>query len=502
MIIPDPNDPLKQPEMTEVRSLNEPAPTYAAPETPPPYSSSGRVVSSVEPQNYASIEEQPTRHSRNARRKRRKILKCILWVPTFLIFCLLLTIAGPVILEKVGWDAGVIGRVDLPFHIPGKHHGDHSEAPPIPDNRNQDPHNIPNTSNPDALRSLCLEDASWSETVTYATSRVPYFSADVSFQIPATSERLFLISRVAHSSGKIQILDSAIADGIVRVYVTMRYQDPQSKNSTTACLMERFPGEVGVGLFTLGNSRTDTLDFDMVILLPPNMMHNQPHYHILEADLPMFGFIVETKAYFNLFSVKSSGMPIILKPLYAKTAHIETSAAPIIGTFNIESSLSLATSDYPISAEIALDNTHEGSSRLEIQNTNAPIDSSVKLVTPKPDRNTKYAIDITGVNAPVNMSITELPIDASLHSKIETSQEPVSLALPDTYEGTFLLTSSAGHTPVVLRRDHDEESLGRRLVESENQDDRLKGSVVHKEHMTLKSAVYVRTSDASNTLIL
>jgi len=106
--------------------------------------------------------------------------------------------------------------------------------------------------------------------------------------------------------------------------------------------------------------------------------------------------------------------------------------------------------------------------------------------------------------------VTEIPSGANLQLEIQTSQEPVVLALPYSFEGSYILSSSAGNTPLVQQREHDDE-LPRRLDITRNEDENdgsetLEGLVTFvqttNEDVFTKGTVYVRTSDASNTLIL
>ena len=76
------------------------------------------------------------------------------------------------------------------------------------------------------------------------------FSSETSFELPVTSESLFLISRGHLSSGTIDLVtDKRLAPGSVSVHVVANYFREDIRNLTKVCWLERGKGESGVGIF-------------------------------------------------------------------------------------------------------------------------------------------------------------------------------------------------------------------------------------------------------------
>ncbi|KAK7472361.1 hypothetical protein VKT23_000478 [Stygiomarasmius scandens] len=514
MILFDNVDDSLKPQMVQVRSdLNT---SSNAPETPPPYSSSEQItpMQATDPEPVEG--EQASHHGQprdKSSRRRRKIIRRSLTGLCLMIIWILMAIIGPIISRKAGYIDTFERVPDILHGSPRRNDSNDNGQPTIPYNSEQNPHAIADPAVPDALRSFCIKDAPWTETISHSADSIPYFSADVSFQISADSEQLFLVSRAAHSSGRVQIIDSAIADDVVRVYVTMRSSNPETAKNTMACLMQRLPGVTGVGIFGSNAEYrpiiADTTDFDILVLLPPTAS-DTPRYYNLETDLPMFAHDVKSEAQFGFLSIKSSGMPLHFDALQAARAHIETSNASIEGAFNIASVLSISTSEHPINVNVTLDNVHNFPSYLRVKNTDGSIETSLALVSSS-DTKPTFDVEITGKNSPVKSTVTEIPGGANLQLEIKTTQEPVALALPYSFEGSYILSSSAGNTPLVQQREHEDELPKRRLdiTKKEDEDDgseTLEGLVTFVQttngDVFTEGTVYVRTSDASNTLIL
>ena len=82
------------------------------------------------------------------------------------------------------------------------------------------------------------------------------FSSETTFELPVTSETLFLISRGHLSSGTVDLVTSRKqARNSVSVHVVANYFRADIRDLTKVCLLERGKGENGVGIFV---SRTST----------------------------------------------------------------------------------------------------------------------------------------------------------------------------------------------------------------------------------------------------
>ncbi|THV06166.1 hypothetical protein K435DRAFT_743922 [Dendrothele bispora CBS 962.96] len=515
MIILDDVDSNK-PQMVEVRPNGAfDALQVNTPETPPVHPPEDN--NSSPRSDYGILEEQSNRETSrqniSGRQKRRKLVRHTLVVLSFLIVWILIT-AGPMVLAKVGMNTSIIGQLGWPglttFYQGPERNNIHSGLPStesaIFHNSNQEPQIVPGTANTDELGRSCKKYASWSETTTHPEDRITHFSVDASFQLPIDSRQLSFLSRVAHSSGRIQIVDSNLLSNEARVYVTMRYSNPETLKRTRACLIEKLPG-IGIGIFdsTAESELVDAKDFDILVALPKTSSDFN-----LETDLPLFSHVFTSETQFGLVSIRSSDAFLHFEKLNAKSARIEASRASVEGSFNIESLLSISTSDRPIKANITLDNPNTFPSHLYMRTTNQPVDTTLSLISSR-SKGT-FDVEVTGEDAPIDLTVTNVPGRSDLRLEMETSRKPVSLALPLNYEGSFSLVSSTGHTPVVQHRGHNDELLKRlewfKKEDAEEGKEILRGfissvqSLSGEQHATIESTVHVRTSEASNIIIL
>lgn len=72
----------------------------------------------------------------------------------------------------------------------------------------------------------------------------------ISFDLPLSSDVLYVFSRGSRVRGDFQIVvdDPAVTQGMMQVDITVHYTSRDSFKSTI-CMLERAPGEMGVGIF-------------------------------------------------------------------------------------------------------------------------------------------------------------------------------------------------------------------------------------------------------------
>ncbi|KAF9018936.1 hypothetical protein BDZ89DRAFT_1021123, partial [Hymenopellis radicata] len=106
-------------------------------------------------------------------------------------------------------------------------------------------------------RGAALSDSSDNSdnlpTVTYQTVGLnhsyPYYSQR-SFDLPLSSDLMFLLARGSLSSGIVKIVSSPVVTDAVRVDIAVQYHYPAVLDHTKVCLMRRAEHEIGVGFFT------------------------------------------------------------------------------------------------------------------------------------------------------------------------------------------------------------------------------------------------------------
>jgi hypothetical protein len=91
--------------------------------------------------------------------------------------------------------------------------------------------------------------------LTLADPNYPY-SAEASFELPVTSDTLFLVSRSLmrnhgglFSGGGVEYVQSADISDSVKVDVTARFKNHEHLEASKACLLERNETAKGVGIF-------------------------------------------------------------------------------------------------------------------------------------------------------------------------------------------------------------------------------------------------------------
>lgn len=76
------------------------------------------------------------------------------------------------------------------------------------------------------------------------------FSSETTFELPVTSENLFLISRGHLSSGTVDLITSRKqAPNSVSVHIVANYFREDIRDLTKVCWLDRGKGENGVGIF-------------------------------------------------------------------------------------------------------------------------------------------------------------------------------------------------------------------------------------------------------------
>lgn len=106
------------------------------------------------------------------------------------------------------------------------------------------------------------------------------YSVSTSFKLPLPSKTLLLLSNGALSNGRLKVTESSeITD--VQVNVTVKYFSTAVRDSAKVCVIERYKGESGVGIFVRVFSMficriTESLNADTIKLAQRFLIH-RPH---------------------------------------------------------------------------------------------------------------------------------------------------------------------------------------------------------------------------------
>ncbi|KAJ6600695.1 hypothetical protein B0H10DRAFT_696271 [Mycena sp. CBHHK59/15] len=369
--------------------------------------------------------------------------------------------------------------------------------------------------------------AEWSDSVT-SESEFPY-SSDVSFELPVSSETLFLISREAmrrgsiFSTGRVNYVQSDDASESVMVDIRAFYWTEEHLNAAKACLLKRDGNENGVGIFTKWEADTprekhDKLRFEVTVTFPRASDDLPLAINNLSTDLGIFSqtFGDMSDIVFKSLSLKAALAPIYAESLYAgnatlktslgsikvqsllaENADIQTSMGPIEGTFNASNTLSLVTHNAHIIVDVNLVNAQdEKPAKLHMSTSNSLLQSKITLEASK---KIDAAFDITArtANAGLDLAVLAAPIDSTVTLHATTSIGRAAVVLPPTYEGSFRAATSL--SPISVKVDEkaaDPKGEGRtRSVEYvQLRHGMAHGTVAWSPEGKTRGAVTVRTS--------
>ncbi|KAI9061423.1 hypothetical protein FKP32DRAFT_1575910 [Trametes sanguinea] len=301
------------------------------------------------------------------------------------------------------------------------------------------------------------------ERCVRASSLLQYHSSRaesvVSFELPMSADVLYIFGRGALSRGSINFIPvegepptSGVVDEMIKVDITTTYEAKFALDAVNFCLLERLPGQHGIGILTPSEEDhdLDLLDFKIDVRFPLPRRRAHPHrVKSFETSLPLFQHnmrdlkgVVE----FDSISLASRNMPLLVdvNPQYlaAKEATLSTSNAMITGTYNVSRTLFLKTSNEVIDADVALVNpdfyidSNKGFTNLTILNTNGAIDARLALLR-QSSRSVGGNYDVVAHtdNARISLPISTMRQATELLLDARTSNAPASVELPLMYAG-------------------------------------------------------------------
>lgn len=334
----------------------------------------------------------------------------------------------------------------------------------------------------------------------------------ISFDLPLSADTLYLLARGSQVKGSLQMIsDPTVAMDTMKVDIYVRHESLDVFRRTSVCVLERKPGEKGIGIFGPQRRIFSHPSFFMISVHLPSSTFPPLSISAFEANLPSFdiGFpALDHTVHFGSLTLHSTNSMINLISVSSEVADIKTTNNPISGVFRITSSLSLMTTNSPIKANISLENDPNSgkATSLNIKTTNGKLDSAIWLMTVSnsPHHSPRYFVKATTTNSPIGISFPQQHPYSHLDFTATTTNAAAWVRLNPGYEGTFDVSTSNADAQVHYdNRVADPAGKGRTRNIWRNSDMRhAAGWVEWETGGHVKVSVVVLTSNAHNDLIL
>ncbi|KAJ7784834.1 hypothetical protein DFH07DRAFT_947901 [Mycena maculata] len=211
--------------------------------------------------------------------------------------------------------------------------------------------------------------AGWSNIAeSDALMGFPY-SGDASFELPLSSDTLFLISP-GYATGYVNYLQSESISDSVRVTITAGFGLDKYLEISKVCLLKHKQDQAHT--YKDSNTRltreteerarkNEKQRFEVTVTFPQTSANSSLVINNLSTDLQFFSqrFGDMSHVTFKHLSLKSVLGEISAESLSAVDAAVSTSMAPIEGTFNSSNSILLSTSNSPINVDVYLYNERD-----------------------------------------------------------------------------------------------------------------------------------------------
>ncbi|KAI9511484.1 hypothetical protein F5148DRAFT_1373789 [Russula earlei] len=305
-----------------------------------------------------------------------------------------------------------------------------------------------------------------------------------SVDLPAYADALYLIARGALASGNLYVSESRATENVsVTVFVNRRGAEALSRASV--CRLSRKGGEAGVGVFAPRKRHIPWplpgggLRFVVQVELPTrgDAVRYVPSFRV---DMPLFAMTMGNLSAFRFGDValKSSNSPVAVERVVANALTIRAMNGAIKGNFNTTDSLTIVTTNGPVSVRVGAENGgSEKSTNVLIQTSNALVLSLKSLfdLLSNPLRLIEADISLTSKsssgtggtfnirthtsNGPINIVYDDSPVDSILNFDAQSTNAPVGVTLHQAYEGAFSLETTNSKA-VLDRSRHVEDPSG------------------------------------------
>ncbi|OSX61721.1 hypothetical protein POSPLADRAFT_1047004 [Postia placenta MAD-698-R-SB12] len=280
-----------------------------------------------------------------------------------------------------------------------------------------------------------------------------------SFELPLSSDVLYLFSRGRLSQGNVHIVHDADwrNPSSVKVDVSLHHASTEILDRISVCQLERQEGHSGVGIFTPLRWpfwSDSAFRFNVTVHIPMTDAALGPTLvSALETSLPHFYQHVgdlNGDVIFDSLSLRSTNAPIHVEPGESDPVHSPTTNDAIEGNFYTSDGLTLMTTNAPIKADVVLYHDAKGNSTaVTIKTTNDPITANVHLISKAPAlTGGNYSVAAQTTNGPLRLSFPESALDAQLDVRARTTNAMADVRMHRAFEGTFELRTTNGHIEV------------------------------------------------------
>ncbi|KAI0944066.1 hypothetical protein AcV7_001986 [Taiwanofungus camphoratus] len=317
-----------------------------------------------------------------------------------------------------------------------------------------------------------IATAAWSLDSGRSTHHL-HHSAVVSFDLPLSSDLLYLIARGAGSliSGEVNIVDSGdTGSDVVKVDITAFYKNQKDlQGLVQVCLLQPEKGKTGVGFFAPGQvSDPDAhqIRFEIVVRLPRSSSGPRLSVKNFQTDLRLFKHTVgglKDRVLFGSISLSSSNMEISIESLAGNSVMLSTTNADITGYISTSTHLDLSTSNADIKVDVDMYNDDKGkSTSVNMKTSNGEVTSNISLYsTAYSQTGGSFTVNTSTSNKPISITYPSAPLDHILEMSAQTSNSSASATTHKTYEGSFNLSASASSTLTVHSDPHAQDPAGR-----------------------------------------
>ncbi|KAF5342520.1 hypothetical protein D9611_001209 [Ephemerocybe angulata] len=318
-------------------------------------------------------------------------------------------------------------------------------------------------------------------------------TSSAAFTVPV-DKKLFFLSTGSLASGSFKLTqaeDRTGNDVNTKVDITT-YDNGDSKfhdhilGLVRVCTISKEHDEsaAGVGIFTPRwrwrgggdpHRHWRSPHFDVAVELPRALSSDLASSDPLSISsftthLPAFTHDVQLPAdgvTFKNLALTSTNAHIDAASIVAQNLTILTSNGAIKGEFTTSDKLVLATSNAAIDATLSLYGSDSDKATTAFLSTNnGHIVAATSLLSGSEESGGKFNVTATTSNAKVGLTFPQAPVKSTLKLSAHTSNGGVDVSLHPTYEGSYLLTSSATQNLRVIADENeaDPEGKGRKRI--------------------------------------
>ncbi|EEB91231.1 hypothetical protein MPER_10444 [Moniliophthora perniciosa FA553] len=296
------------------------------------------------------------------------------------------------------------------------------------------------------------------------------------FNLPVSSDVLFLFARGPWSAGKVNILqgDDDQNDDVV-VNITTKWYGPRALlDSVQVCKVKREEGQNGIGILSVRDRHPrhrhhHRVEFTVDVILPASKSADDAlAIKDFRASMPIFTYNLADLAEsvrFDSISLRGSVSSVVSESLAASRADFTSHVGSITGKFSTSSSLKLITDNGHIAANITLSNDAKSDewTEVELRTSNAAIRSNISLVATSSDTGGQFRVKSTTGTGSTNIDLPSAPSETPLDMAGHGSSGAFDVALHETYDGAFSGSTSGvdqSHSPGAGRKNEKRNERG------------------------------------------